>query len=90
MNLQELRHTKNLTQKQVADKTGISFSFIVKLENGYRLPSHSTLEKLAKIYKVSIEKIFLVVNFTIREKNNLGADRNGRDAKAIKNSTISN
>ena len=41
------RTSQNLTQKQVAEKTGIDQSDISKLENGTRNPSINLLKRLA-------------------------------------------
>lgn len=44
----EARNSKNLTQKQLADLTGINQADISKLENGTRNPSIKLLQKLAE------------------------------------------
>lgn len=41
------RKAKNLTQKQLAERTGIDQSDISKIENGNANPSLSTLKRLA-------------------------------------------
>ena len=43
----ELRKEKNLTQKELAARTGIDQADISKLENGTRNPSLKLLKKLA-------------------------------------------
>lgn len=43
-----IRTTQNLTQKDLAEKAGISLSNIKKLENGTRNPSLNLLKKLAE------------------------------------------
>lgn len=43
-----IRTTQNLTQKDLAEKAGISLSDIKKLENGTRNPSLNLLKKLAE------------------------------------------
>lgn len=42
------RQEKNLTQKQLAEKTGITQADISRLENGESNPSLSTLKRLAE------------------------------------------
>lgn len=42
------REEQNLTQKQLAEKTGISQADISRLENGESNPSLSTLKRLAE------------------------------------------
>ncbi|MGL5349125.1 MAG: LexA family protein [Cetobacterium sp.] len=56
--LKELREKNNLSQSQLAYKTGISTSGIFRFENGERLPSHDTLEKYAKLFKIN--KLYLL------------------------------
>jgi len=61
--LMEFRDKTNQTQKDVADKMGISLSFYQKIENGIRNPSYNFL----CIFKIkypgqSIEGIFFENN----------------------------
>lgn len=44
----DARISKNLTQKQLAEKTGIDQSDISKLENGTRNPTINLLKRLAE------------------------------------------
>lgn len=44
----DARTSQNLTQKQLAEKTGINQSDISKLENGTRNPSVNLLKRLAE------------------------------------------
>ena len=44
----EARISKNLTQKQLAERTGINQADISKLENGTRKPSIKLLKRLAE------------------------------------------
>ena len=44
----EARFSKNLTQKQLAERTGINQADISKLENGTRNPSIKLLKRLAE------------------------------------------
>lgn len=48
------RKARNLTQKQVAEKAGISVSYLSLVERGQRDPSLSTLEKIASAMGVSL------------------------------------
>ena len=43
----DARTSQNLTQKQLAEKTGINQADIIKLENGTRNPSINLLKRLA-------------------------------------------
>ena len=44
----DARTSQNLTQKQLAEKTGINQADISKLENGTRNPSINLLKRLAE------------------------------------------
>jgi len=58
MNLKDLRLKKKLTQKQLAELLGMSTSHIQKLETGTRKPGLVVAKKLAKLYNVSINRLF--------------------------------
>lgn len=53
--LRELRQASGLTQKQVAERIGVTASVVSAYENDIRSPSHSTLVKLASLYHVSTD-----------------------------------
>lgn len=53
--LLELRKLNNLTQKQVANKLGISQPSYIRYENGKAEPSLENLVKLADLFDVSID-----------------------------------
>ena len=52
-NLRVLRLQQNLSQESLAQKTGLSVSYISMLERGQRTPPLDTLEALAKGLGVS-------------------------------------
>lgn len=48
-----LRREHNFTQRELADKIGVSYTYISKIENdAFPPPSRETLEKIAKVYKL--------------------------------------
>ena len=47
-NVRKLRSKKKLSQKTLADKIGISVSYVSMLERGQRSPPLDMLEKVAK------------------------------------------
>ncbi|MCX5732381.1 MAG: helix-turn-helix transcriptional regulator [Deltaproteobacteria bacterium] len=47
-NIRRLREKKKLSQKALADKVGISVSYVSMLERGQRSPPLETIEKMAK------------------------------------------
>ena len=55
MRLKELRESKGLTQKEVAEIIGYSEISYTRYENGKREPDISTLCKLAEYFKVTID-----------------------------------
>ena len=57
-NLKHLRELKNLSQKEVSAASGVPQGQYSRIENGKVEPSVSTLEKLAKVFEVSIAEFF--------------------------------
>lgn len=53
--IKALRLKANLTQKQIAEKLGISISYYSQWEVGKRTPASKNLQKLADIYDVSTD-----------------------------------
>lgn len=51
-NVRKLRAKKKLSQKTLADKIGISVSYVSMLERGQRSPPLDMLEKVAKALAV--------------------------------------
>lgn len=51
--VRRLRSKKNLSQKALADKVGISVSYVSMLERGQRSPPLETIEKMAKALGVT-------------------------------------
>lgn len=56
-NIKKIREQKGLQQKQVAIEIGLGISHYNKIENGQREASVELLDKLAKLYGVSIDAI---------------------------------
>lgn len=54
--LKELRGNKS--QKEVADKIGVSLSSYQKYEMGLRVPRDEVKLEIAKLYKRSVQSIF--------------------------------
>lgn len=52
-NVKRLRSRKHLSQKALADKVGISVSYVSMLERGQRSPPLETIEKMAKALGVT-------------------------------------
>ena len=56
-NVRILRKKKNLSQKDIAAKTGISISYVSMLEHGQRSPPLETIEMIAKALGVRAEAL---------------------------------
>ena len=57
--IKEVRELKNLTQEELAEKSGVSRGTISALENGVmRCTTTKTLVKLANALETTIERIF--------------------------------
>ena len=52
-----MRRNNNLTQEELAEKAGISTSFLGHIERGSRIPSISTIVRLCRLYHVSADII---------------------------------
>lgn len=56
--LKNLREKKGLSQKEAAEKIGISQSMLAMLESGKRSGSDSTKIRVAEFYKKSVSSLF--------------------------------
>jgi transcriptional regulator with XRE-family HTH domain len=55
--LRELRDKRGLSQRGLAERSGVSREYIARIELGQHDPTLSTLEKLAKALGVRIERL---------------------------------
>lgn len=67
-NIKRLREAKGLSQKEIYTDSGIPQGQYSRIENAKVEPSISTLEKLAKVFDVSIAEFF-TTNEVIEEVN---------------------
>lgn len=58
--LKSLREARRLTQKQVADRVGISKAMISAYETASKVPSIEVLIRLAHLYGVSVDYLVCV------------------------------
>ena len=56
-NLQKVRKEKNLTQEQLAEKVGVSLTYIGYLELGYNIPNMHMLQKIAEVLGVKVKDL---------------------------------
>ena len=71
--LKDLREDKDLTQEQAAKILTITKEYLSMLENGFRNPSDTLKEKMAKLYSCNRVDIFLAINSTKRLKKSCKA-----------------
>jgi len=57
-NIKRFRELKNISQKEVCASSGVLQGQYSRIENGKVEPSVSTLDKLAKVFEVSISEFF--------------------------------
>lgn len=58
-NLKKIREGKNMTIRELADKSGVSIGYICHLEKGSRKnPTKEVMEKISKALEEPIIKIF--------------------------------
>lgn len=57
-NMQKVRQEKAITQEQLAEKVGVSTTWIGYIETGYRKPNLKLLYKIARTLGVKVKDIF--------------------------------
>jgi transcriptional regulator with XRE-family HTH domain len=58
LRLREVREQRGLTARVLADRAGVSFVTISRIENGHMSPTVDMVEKLAKALRVHISELF--------------------------------
>ena len=53
--IHDLRAKRGITQTELAEKAGVTWSFIAKVEGGVRQPSMATLERIARALKARVD-----------------------------------
>lgn len=56
--LRALRDTKQTTLRQIAQKSGLPQSFLLRVENGHAVPDMDQLERWAAALDVSVHELF--------------------------------
>ena len=69
--LKDLRESSGLTQKQVAERVGVTSAVISAYETGIRQPSYAVLVKLAALYNVSSDYLLGISDSRTRESRHL-------------------
>lgn len=65
MSLKSFRENQGLKQFEAAEKLGITNDYLSMIENGKRSPSNKLTFRMAELYGVKPEDIFLTANRTI-------------------------
>jgi transcriptional regulator with XRE-family HTH domain len=58
-NLRQLRELRGFSQEELADKSGVSLTFIAHLETGRKSPSFETLELIGKALNVPVFRLLM-------------------------------
>lgn len=60
--VRDLRHVRNLSQRQLAARMNVPRTYISKIENGKAMPTLSSLDRLAKALQVDISTLLRDAN----------------------------
>ncbi len=60
--VRDLRHVRNLSQRQLAGRMGVPRTYISKIENGKAMPTLSSLDRLAKALEVDLSALLRDAN----------------------------
>jgi transcriptional regulator with XRE-family HTH domain len=66
--VRDLRHVRNLSQRQLAARMGVPRTYISKIENGKAMPTLSSLDRLARALKVDIGSLLRDANTRHRDE----------------------
>lgn len=66
--VKQMRKQQHLTQRQVAEKVGVTDRTIISIEQGKYKPSIVLAYKLARLFKTSIEELFCLEELNISTK----------------------
>ena len=67
--IKEIRIKNNLTQKDLAEKYGVTYQAVSKWENGKNIPDIALLKQMSQDFNINIEDI-LNGTYTKKKKNN--------------------
>jgi transcriptional regulator with XRE-family HTH domain len=65
--VRDLRHVRNLSQRQLAARMNVPRTYISKIENGKAMPTLSSLDRLAKALQVDISALLRDANTRHRD-----------------------
>lgn len=70
-NLKRLRKARNISQIQLAEKTGMAFTFINAIENGKKWISPESMAKVATALNVEAYQFFMPKDYNLKLAPNL-------------------
>ena len=79
--LKTMRVFHDLTQKDLADRLGISKSYLSEIENGKKVPALNLLEQYADIFEVPLSSILFF-------SENMGTDSPSAKARSLISSKV--
>jgi len=68
--IKNIREENNLTQKELADKLGVTFQAVSKWENGKNIPDIAILKQISEEFHINIDEILSGERKNIEEKRN--------------------
>jgi transcriptional regulator with XRE-family HTH domain len=66
--VRDLRHVRNLSQRQLAARMNVPRTYISKIENGKAMPTLSSLDRLARALQVDISALLRDANTRHRDE----------------------
>ena len=55
--IKKIRKDNNLTQKELADKLGVTYQAVSKWENGLNIPDIGIIKEISKMYNIEIDEL---------------------------------
>ena len=55
--IKQIRKDNNLTQKELADKLGVTYQAVSKWENGLNIPDIGIIKEISKLYNIEVNEI---------------------------------
>jgi transcriptional regulator with XRE-family HTH domain len=69
--VRDLRHVRNLSQRQLAARMGVPRTYISKIENGKAMPTLNSLDRLARALQVDISALLRDATTRHREESSV-------------------
>ena len=84
-----LRQEKSLSLSELAEKVGISASYLCQIENGKVMPALSTLKNIARVLKVKPESLITSTSFVGYKIKRIRCERKITQAQLAKDAGVS-